>query len=117
MAERTLVENLRRGTPLENKAADTIEAHAAEIARLRGAAPVPPTMMKFSDLPKTHSFDPALWDDCEDQALAATKHCTQCRIGFKEGQPVYPPLVKRQGFWCCPTCGCSYGAHPHPDLE
>lgn len=35
MTERTLVENLRRGTPLENKAADTIEAQAADVARLR----------------------------------------------------------------------------------
>lgn len=56
---------------------------------------------------------------CEDQALFATKRCTQCRTGFtKGGAPVYPRLRKNSsGFWCCPICGCSYGTEPHPDLK
>lgn len=56
---------------------------------------------------------------CEDQALAPTKHCTQCRVGFDgDGKPIYPELKRRHtGFWCCPVCGGSYGSDPHPDLR
>lgn len=56
-------------------------------------------------------------DDCEDQALVATKTCTKtsCRV-FGHGQPNYPKLVKRGMFWCCPVCHGSYGTNPHPDL-
>lgn len=56
-------------------------------------------------------------NDCEDQALCATKHCTVCRPAFVNGKPVYPHLVKRGSFWCCVACGTSYGENPHPDLR
>lgn len=56
--------------------------------------------------------------DCEDQAMVATDKCLRCRTGFtEEGQPVYPYLVKRGSFWCCPVCHASYGQHPHPELD
>jgi hypothetical protein len=55
---------------------------------------------------------------CEDQACPATKTCTQCVTGFtRSGKSIYPGLVKRGQFWCCPKCGASYGEHPHPDLK
>lgn len=55
---------------------------------------------------------------CEDQALVATKRCTQCRIGFtKKGKPIYPLLEKRGRYWCCPECYASYGESPHPDCR
>lgn len=56
-------------------------------------------------------------DDCEDQALVATKTCTTCIVDWTDDRPVYAPLVKRGQFWCCSHCGSSYGAHPHPDLR
>jgi hypothetical protein len=57
-------------------------------------------------------------NDCEDQALFPTKHCTQCRTGFtKDGKPIYPMLRKEGRYWLCPICHCSYGKHPHPDLS
>lgn len=56
-------------------------------------------------------------DDCEDQALCPTKHCTKCRPIFIGGEPVYAQLVKRGKFWCCAECGSSYGEHPHPELS
>jgi hypothetical protein len=56
-------------------------------------------------------------DDCEDQALCPTEHCTVCRPAFINNEPIYPQLVKRGRFWCCVACGRSYGEHPHPDLK
>lgn len=51
------------------------------------------------------------------QACVETMTCTQCRIGFDDdGEPIYPLLLLRGRFWCCPECGCSYGANPHPVL-
>lgn len=59
-------------------------------------------------------------DDCEDQALCETDVCLifKCQQGFDDGgKPVRPKLVKRGRFWCCPSCGSSYGEKPHPDLR
>lgn len=57
-------------------------------------------------------------DDCEDQALCPTKHCTICWPDFDgNDQPIYVPLMKRGRYWCCRDCGASYGEHPHPDLK
>lgn len=55
---------------------------------------------------------------CEDQALCATKVCRrfECQA-WADGKPVYPDLVRRGRFWCCPKCGASYGEAPHPDLR
>jgi hypothetical protein len=53
-------------------------------------------------------------DDCEDQALVPTAVCTKfaCQ-GWFDGKPLKPTLVKRGRYWCCPTCGASYGEHAH----
>jgi hypothetical protein len=63
-------------------------------------------------------FNPPVVDqDCEDQALCPTKHCTICRPSFGgNDKPVYVPLVKRGRYWCCCNCNASYGEQPHPDL-
>ena len=67
-------------------------------------------------------------DDC-DQGFDSTKHCTkwECQEGFdKKGKPIRP-LLEKKGFhfglssrqtyfWCCPSCGASYGKQPHPDF-
>lgn len=49
-------------------------------------------------------------DRGSDQALFPTKHCL--KFGCSTAA-----LTKRGQFWCCPNCGASYGAHPHPDLD
>jgi hypothetical protein len=57
-------------------------------------------------------------DDCEDQALCPTDHCTICRPQFDpEGKPIYVPLTLRGRFWCCSKCGVSYGVAPHPNCR
>lgn len=57
-------------------------------------------------------------DDCADQALVRTESCTrwQCTrehysslTGDKRWTS--PALVLRGRFWCCPSCGSSYGEH------
>lgn len=53
-------------------------------------------------------------DDCEDQALVATKVCTNFRCQtWVDRDQVKPTLVKLGKYWCCPKCGGSYGEHPH----
>lgn len=49
-------------------------------------------------------------DDCADQALVPTDHChrLECQT-WKDDKPVRPLLVLRGKFWCCPSCGHSYG--------
>lgn len=57
-------------------------------------------------------------DDCEDQGMMATKHCTMCVMGFDGNKkPIYPMLEKRWRYWCCSNCGLSYGENPHPDCH
>lgn len=51
-------------------------------------------------------------DDCEDQACSLTDVCIKsgCSRGFDaRGKLIRPPLEKRGRYWCCPTCGSSYG--------
>lgn len=53
-------------------------------------------------------------DDCEDQGMSATKFCAQFQcIHWEYDLPIYPRLIKRGKFWCCPKCGASYGADAH----
>jgi len=55
-------------------------------------------------------------NDCEDQGMGATYRCTRCRIGFHtDGKPIYARLELRGKFWCCVSCGGSYGTNPHPN--
>lgn len=57
-------------------------------------------------------------DDCEDQACPPTTTCTKCRLSFDgNGRPIYASLEKRGRYWCCVSCGSSYGASPHPNLR
>lgn len=68
--------------------------------------------------PATPVRAPLRDNDCEDQAFAATKVCLQWKCQeWRAGAPTpwKPPLVLRGKFWCCPKCGGSYGANPHPD--
>lgn len=48
-----------------------------------------------------------LYDDHDeaDQAFAPTDHCV--KWGCENAT-----LEKRGEFWCCPTCGASYGENP-----
>lgn len=56
--------------------------------------------------------------DCEDQACPPTTTCVrfECQT-WSNGVAIRPRLVKRQGFWCCPKCGGSYGTSPHPTMR
>lgn len=62
-------------------------------------------------------------EEDQDQALVSTKTCLQwqCQKGWDMNKPIprpiYPLLVKKGAFWCCPNCGGSYGTNPHPDLN
>jgi hypothetical protein len=48
--------------------------------------------------------------DCEDQGMMATDHCTLFRCQTWLGsRRIMPTLVNRDGDWCCPKCGASYG--------
>jgi hypothetical protein len=50
-------------------------------------------------------------DDCEDQGMMATSHCTLFRCQTWVGDKrIRPELVKRNGDWCCPKCSASYGS-------
>lgn len=53
---------------------------------------------------------------CEDQACPPTDACTKFECQTWDGDtPVKPKLVKRGLYWCCPTCGASYGENPFAD--
>ena len=60
-------------------------------------------MVKWKDIPKTHSSDPALWggdDDCEDQGMGLPKDM-KCRCGAS--------LMLKPLGWTCVKCATGYG--------
>lgn len=63
-------------------------------------------------------------DDCEDQGMAPTDRCTKSECyklhySSLEGNPRWhgPKLVLSGKFWCCPSCGASYGEHAKEGLQ
>lgn len=93
---------------------------------------IPPSINKlaqhaisYKTLPRTpeafepeHPKQPVVENDCEDQGFSSTKVCTkfECQEWRRgETSPWHPPLVLKDGYWCCLKCGASYGVNPHPD--